>query len=78
MPIRIKIHVFVAQGQPNSVKAVKNIRQLCKTKIPDQYRLKIIDVLKEPELALEKGVYLTPMLVVAAPLPHLINDMFEH
>ncbi|HCY83909.1 MAG TPA: circadian clock protein KaiB [Desulfobacteraceae bacterium] len=74
-----QLMLFVAQGQPNSVRAQKNLRQICEEVIPGKYHLKVIDVVKEPELAVENGIYLTPMLVVSDPPPpaSITGDMAE-
>ena len=74
-----QLMLFVATDQPNSVRARQNLLQICEAAVPGRYHLDIIDVVKEPELALEKGVYLTPMLIVTAPSPpvYVSGDMSE-
>ena len=74
-----QLMLFVADNQPNSVKAKKHIKQICRDYLDSDYYLEIIDVLKDPEVALKKRVYVTPMLVVAAPLPaaYVAGDMSD-
>ena len=76
---RYQLLLFVADDQPNSLRAKQQIKRICQDHLEDEYHLEIIDVLKDPETALEKGVYLTPMLIVAAPLPpsYLAGDMSD-
>ena len=61
--------LFVADNQPNSTRARQNIDIICREHLGGDVNLKIIDVFQDPNLALENRVYVTPMLVKAAPLP---------
>jgi len=61
--------LFIADSQPNSIAALMNIQRICQEYLGDDYSLKIIDINKESDLAVEKGVYVTPMLIIATPLP---------
>ncbi len=78
-PEEYRLLLFVATGQKNSIKAQTNTERFLKQHLKDQYVLKIIDVTEDPKLALDKGVYFTPMLMVSSPLPeaYLAGDMSD-
>jgi circadian clock protein KaiB len=66
---RFKFRLFVAGNAPNSIQAVANLTALCRTHLPDQFEIEVVDVLREPGRALSDGIFLTPMLLPLAPLP---------
>ena len=71
--------LFVTDNQPNSARAKRNIKSICRANLADDFHLRIIDVFQEPDLALEHRVYVTPMLVKAAPPPpaYVVGDMSD-
>lgn len=74
-----QLMLFVADNQPNSVKAKQHLNKICRKYLKDKYCMEIIDVLKDPEIALKNEVYITPMLIVATPLPpsYVAGDMAD-
>jgi circadian clock protein KaiB len=60
---------YVADGAPNSIKAIANIEAICKEHLPDGYKLEIIDVLEFPQRALADGIVVTPSLTKISPSP---------
>lgn len=73
------LRLFIIGASPNSVSAITNLKHLCETYIPGQYRLDIIDVYQQPELAQPEQLVALPMLVKQWPLPEqrLIGDMSD-
>ena len=63
------LRLYVAGEGPNSVRARANIVDLCDRHLQGAYSLEIVDVFDEPGRALEEGVLMTPMLVVASASP---------
>ncbi len=64
---KLVLRLYVAGDAPNSVRAVANLKAICRRWLEtDQYELEIIDVLREPLRALEAGVLVTPTLVGSA------------
>ncbi|MDD3082171.1 MAG: circadian clock KaiB family protein [Desulfobacterales bacterium] len=63
------IRLYIAGQTPKSLNAVSMIRNFLKSKFPDQSRLEIIDLLKNPELAEMDNVFATPTAVRLRPLP---------
>jgi circadian clock protein KaiB len=71
------LRLFVTGATPNSVRAVANIKSICETHIAGKYRLEIIDVYKQRDIAEKEQIVALPMLIKSLPLPprKLIGDM---
>jgi circadian clock protein KaiB len=61
--------LYIAGNLPNSVQAVLNLKAICTDHFPQDYRLEIVDVLREPQRGLNDGVLVTPTLVKLEPEP---------
>ena len=68
-PILFKFHLYVVGDAQNSIQAIANLNALCRARLHDQYEIKVVDVFREPKLALAEGIFMTPTLVKSAPLP---------
>ncbi len=70
---------YIAGKSPNSVRAVRNFKAICKRLFEDNCRVELVDVLKKPMLALSDEVYVTPTLIKLSPPPILkiIGDLGE-
>lgn len=64
-----RFRLFVAGGTPNSTQALGNLKALCRERIPDRYEVEVVDVFLQPERALAEAIFMTPMLIVLAPMP---------
>jgi circadian clock protein KaiB len=64
-----KFRLYVADDTRNSVQARANLAELCRAHLPGRHEIEVVDVLKEPERALEDGILMTPTLIVLAPAP---------
>lgn len=64
-----KFRLYVAGDAPNSVLAIANLSAFCKAHLPDRYEVEIVDVFREPKRASAEGIFMTPTLLVLAPLP---------
>lgn len=65
----IAMRLYVAGKAPNSVKAIANLRAICRRYLKDGYKLEIIDVCEHPLRALADGVIVTPKLAKLSPKP---------
>src|SRR5580698_2619685 len=61
--------LYVADGAPNSVRALANLYAICHKHFPESHRIEVIDVLKEPMRALAEAVLVTPTMVKLSPAP---------
>jgi circadian clock protein KaiB len=66
---KVHFRLYVAGEGPNSVKAIANLNGLCREHLADRYEIEILDVLKDPQRALDDNVMLTPTLVKLLPKP---------
>ncbi len=73
------LRLFVIGASPNSMSAITNLKHICETYIPGQYRLSIVDVYQQPELAQAEQLIALPMLVKEWPMPQqrMIGDMSD-
>jgi len=75
----LSFRLYVAAASPNTRRALENLRAVCTTAGQTTYDLKIIDVLHEPQRALQDGITVAPTLVKVAPGPlrTIIGDLSD-
>ena len=56
------LKLYVAGNTPNSVRALKTLKDILEQEFQGVYALKVIDVLKNPQLAEEDKILATPTL----------------
>jgi circadian clock protein KaiB len=66
---RYVLRLFVAGATDRSRHAVLRVRQLCEAELKDNYRLEVIDIYQQPELARDNQIVATPTLIKALPRP---------
>jgi circadian clock protein KaiB len=73
------LRLYVAGTSPNSMRAVSNIKKICKNHLKDNYDLEIVDVYQQIEKAGEDQLIALPLLVKKAPgqLRRLVGDMSD-
>ena len=71
--------MFVTGASPNSLRAIKNTRDICEKYLQGRYKLEIVDVYQEPGRASGEQIIALPMLVKRSPEPtrRLIGDMSD-
>lgn len=76
-PPEYELRLYITGATPNSVKAISNIRNICESYLKDRYRLQIIDVYQDAELAQREQIIALPLLIKKLPLPErkLIGDL---
>lgn len=74
-----ELRLYVAGATPNSTRAVRNITEICEQYLAGRYRLRIIDIYQQPELAKQEQIIAAPTLVRQLPLPRrqLIGDLSD-
>jgi circadian clock protein KaiB len=63
------LRLYVAGATARSRQALRRVYQLCEAELKDGYRLEVIDVYQQPELARKNQIIATPTLVKDFPLP---------
>ena len=56
------LKLYVAGNTPNSMRALNTLREILDNEFKGVYALKVIDVLKQPQLAEEDKILATPTL----------------
>jgi circadian clock protein KaiB len=69
----------VAGNTPNSMRALKTLRNILETAFRGVYALKVIDVLTNPQLAEEDKILATPTLakILPPPVRRIIGDLSD-
>ncbi len=63
----VVLRLYVAGDAQNSQRAIANLTTFCSQFAEASYAIEIVDVLTDPERALQDGVFLTPTLTVDQP-----------
>ncbi|WP_232756170.1 circadian clock protein KaiB [Vulcanococcus limneticus] len=73
------LKLYVAGNTPNSMRALKTLRDILETEFQGVYALKVIDVLKNPQLAEEDKILATPTLakILPPPVRRIIGDLSD-
>jgi circadian clock protein KaiB len=63
--------LYIVKDAPKSLLAIANLNALCNQHMANNYHIEIVDVLHDPQQALDEGILLTPTLVRLKPAPVL-------
>ena len=71
------LRLYVAGQTPRSVQALANLTKICEEYLAGRYRIQIIDLLEEPQLAKGDQILAIPTLVrtVPEPIRKIIGDL---
>lgn len=71
------LRLYVAGHTARSRIAFENLKKLCEEHLPGQYRIEVIDLLKNPRLAREDQILALPTLVRKLPPPmrKIVGDL---
>ena len=75
-----QLMLYVTGETPHSSRAIENLKRICNEQgLYDEFEIRIIDILREPQLAEEDKIIATPTLVkrFPAPLRKVIGDFSE-
>lgn len=63
------LRLYVAGQTPNCIKAFTNLKKICEQELQGRYRIEVIDLLVNPELAKGDQILAIPTLVRKLPRP---------
>ncbi len=63
------LRLYVAGQTPKSIEAFANLKKICETHLQDKYRIEVIDLVENPELAKNDQILAIPTLVRKLPEP---------
>jgi circadian clock protein KaiB len=73
------LRLYVAGQTPKSLAAFANLKRLCNEHLAGQYRIEVIDLTQNPQLAAEHQILALPTLVRKLPTPirKIIGDLSQ-
>ncbi len=76
-PDKWELRLYVAGQTPKSITAFANLKKLCEEHLAGKYKIEIIDLLKNPQLAEGDQILAIPTLVrkLPPPLKKIIGDL---
>ena len=66
---KLVLQLYVSGMSPKSMEAIENIKRLCNEYLKDAFELEIIDIYKNPKIAMEQQIIFSPSLIKRLPLP---------
>ena len=71
------LRLYVAGQTPRSVTAMANLKKLCEEHLAGRYRVEVIDLMENPQLARSDQILAIPTLVRRLPEPirKIIGDL---
>lgn len=75
----VKLVLYVAGETPKSLAAIRNLEKICSEHLAGKYKVEVIDLKKQPQLAREHGIVAIPTLVKELPVPirKIIGDLSD-
>ena len=76
-PTKVVLYLYVAGDTAKSRAAISNLKKICVEHLGGRYRIKVIDLLKNPKLARDHQILALPTLVRQLPVPirKIIGDL---
>lgn len=71
------LRLYVAGQTPKCVRAFSNLKRICEEHLANRYRIEIIDLLQDPQLARGDQILAVPTLVrrLPEPMKKIIGDL---
>jgi circadian clock protein KaiB len=63
------LKLYVAGQTPKSIAAFANLKKTCDEFLPNKYRIEVIDLLKNPQLAKGQQILALPAVIRSLPIP---------
>lgn len=72
-----ELRLYVAGQTPKSVAAFGNLKKLCEEHLPGRYKIEVIDLMLQPQLAAGDQIVAIPTLVrkLPEPLRRIVGDL---
>lgn len=73
---KIIFELYIAGQSPHSLMALVNLKQFCEKYLAKKYTIKIIDLMRHPEIAKQKNILAIPTIIKVKPNPsqRIIGD----
>lgn len=78
-PKEWELRLYVAGPTPNSIAAFRNLEAICEEHLAGRYRIQIIDLMKNPQLAKGDQILAVPTVVrnLPSPIRKLIGNLSD-
>jgi circadian clock protein KaiB len=63
------LRLYVAGQTPNSLTAFENLKKICDEHLDCRYRIEVIDLIRNPQLAKDHQIIAVPTLIRKLPTP---------
>ena len=72
-----ELRLYVAGPTSKSIAALRNLEQICEEHLAGRYRIEVVDLMKNPQLARGDQILAVPTLVrrLPEPIKKLIGDL---
>jgi circadian clock protein KaiB len=72
-----ELRLYVAGKAPKSMAAFENLKRLCDEHLPGRYKIEVIDLMQNPQLAAGDQIVAVPTLVrkLPEPLRRIVGDL---
>jgi circadian clock protein KaiB len=76
---RFLLRLYIAGQTSRSVRALRNLEQLCRIHLAGRYEIEVVDLLQHPGMAKEHDIIAIPTLVRQLPPPirKIIGDLSD-
>lgn len=76
---RWELRLYVAGQTPRSLAAVASLKEICETHLRGNYRIELIDLVANPELARRDEIFAIPTLIrkLPPPMKRIIGDLSD-
>ncbi len=76
-PKKWDLRLYTAGQTARSIKALENLKKICEEHLKGEYRIEVVDLLKDPKLAQGDQIIAVPTLVRKLPEPvrKIIGDL---
>jgi circadian clock protein KaiB len=73
------LRLYVAGQTPKSITALANLKTICEEHLAGRYRIEVIDLLQQPQLAAGDQILAVPTLVrrLPEPLKRIIGNLSD-
>ena len=66
---KLILQLYVSGMSQKSMEAIENIKRLCDKLLQGTFELEIVDIYKNPQVAIEQQIVFSPSLIKRLPLP---------
>lgn len=71
------LRLYVAGQTPKSVTALANLKKICDEHLTNQYKIEVVDLVRNPQLARKDQILAIPTLVrnLPTPIKKIVGDL---